>query len=91
MPLFLWQIWCRGCCSQRFLLCRRVREQLTTELRDVESALKSLKEKHSELRAHLQEKEDKLATSEALNRSLQTQLVETRKVRSLPAITFHGF
>ncbi|KAK3910478.1 Centrosomal protein of 131 kDa [Frankliniella fusca] len=60
---------------------KRVREQLTLELRDVETALNSLKEKHIELRAQLQEKEDKLVSSEALNRSLQTQLVETRKAR----------
>lgn len=59
---------------------KRVREQLTSELRDVETALNSLKVKHAELRAQLQEKEDKFVSSEALNRSLQTQLVETRKI-----------
>lgn len=59
---------------------RRVREQLTSELRDVESALASLKDKYTDLRSQLQEKEDKLVSSEAFNRSLQTQLVETRKV-----------
>ncbi|KAJ1522119.1 hypothetical protein ONE63_002430 [Megalurothrips usitatus] len=59
---------------------RRVREQLTSELRDVESALNSLKEKHAELRSQLQEKDDKLVGSEALNHSLRTQLFETRKI-----------
>lgn len=53
---------------------------MTSELRDVESTLNSLKEKHAELRLQLQEKEDKLVGCEALNRSLHTQLVETRKV-----------
>ncbi|XP_034241621.1 centrosomal protein of 131 kDa isoform X2 [Thrips palmi] len=59
---------------------RRVREQLTAELRDVELSLNTLKEKHAELRAQLQDREDKLVSSEALNRSLHTQCVETRKI-----------